>query len=111
MRELTLYHKSTCPFCIKVLHYMDKNDIMMPMKNVSDIDNYKELLKIGGKAQVPCLVIDGKALYESDDIIQWLERNKSTNEVTKEQWIETVHHSDTCDIGSLPAAGGEVKNV
>lgn len=99
MRELTLYHKSTCPYCTKVLQYMNKNGIMIQMKNVSDIDNYEELLKIGGKGQVPCLVIDGKALYESDDIIQWLQENKPTNQVTKEQWIEVVHYSDTCDLG------------
>ncbi len=34
-----------------------------------------ELIKIGGKPQVPCLVIDGKALYESSDIIEWLKKN------------------------------------
>lgn len=31
--------------------------------------------KIGGKTQVPCLVIDGKPLYESLDIIEWLKTN------------------------------------
>ena len=36
----------------------------------------EELIKIGGKPQVPCLVIDGKALYESLDIIEWFKRNK-----------------------------------
>ncbi|MDR2716000.1 MAG: glutathione S-transferase N-terminal domain-containing protein, partial [Coriobacteriaceae bacterium] len=30
------------------------------------------LIKIGGKKQIPCLVIEGKALYESDDIIAYL---------------------------------------
>jgi len=94
MSKLTLYHKSTCPFCIKVLHYMDQNNIFMPLKNVADIDNYEELLKIGGKTQVPCLVIDGKPLYEPDDIIQWFEDNKAM-----EQWIELVHNADTCDLG------------
>ncbi len=34
-----------------------------------------ELAKIGGKTQVPCLVIDGKPLYESLDIIEWLKTN------------------------------------
>ena len=35
----------------------------------------EELIKIGGKTQVPCLVIDGKALYESLDIIEWFKKN------------------------------------
>jgi len=99
MNNLTLYHKSTCPFCIKVLHYMDQNHISIPLKSVEDIDNYEELLKIGGKGQVPCLVIDGKPLYESDDIIRWFEKNKSEEELSKEQWMESVHNSDTCDLG------------
>ncbi len=95
MKELTLYHKQTCPFCIKVLHYLEQEGINVPMKNVADYDNYEELLKIGGKGQVPCLVIDGKALYESDDIIQWFERNKA--EKDKEQWIELVHNRSACN--------------
>ena len=48
------------------------------MKNIlTDSQAKLELLEIGGKTQVPCLVIDGKALYESDDIINWLEQNYS----------------------------------
>ena len=30
-------------------------------------------VKVGGKRQVACLFIDGKPLYESLDIIKWLE--------------------------------------
>ena len=37
--------------------------------------NRAELIAIGGKPQVPCLVIDGKALYESLDIIDWVRKN------------------------------------
>ena len=33
-----------------------------------------ELVRVGGKRQVPCLFIDGEPLYESLDIIAWLER-------------------------------------
>jgi len=35
----------------------------------------KTLVKTGGKPQVPCLFIDGKPLYESSDIIAWLEKH------------------------------------
>ena len=34
-----------------------------------------ELVQLGGKSQVPCLFIDGKPLYESGDIIDWLQNN------------------------------------
>ena len=33
----------------------------------------KQLVSVGGKRQVPCLFIDGKPMYESQDIINWLE--------------------------------------
>ena len=46
------------------------------MKNTRENPAFlEELVKIGGKSQVPCLVIDGRALYESDDIIEWLKEN------------------------------------
>ena len=35
-------------------------------------DDRRYLIENGGKEQVPCLFIDGKPLYESLDIIDWL---------------------------------------
>ncbi len=76
MQDLVLYYMPTCPFCQKVISYMKKNDIEVPMKDTMSNQSFRqELLKIGGKTQVPCLVIDGKALYESDDIIVWFKDN------------------------------------
>ena len=42
---------------------------------MTDSNATTELIQIGGKTQVPCLIIDGQALYESDDIIDWLKKN------------------------------------
>ena len=76
MPQLTLYYSDTCPYCQKVLHFMEENRIRFPLKNTAtNPAQRQELLKIGGKMQVPCLVIDGRALYESEDIIVWLENN------------------------------------
>lgn len=78
MPNLVLYYMSTCPFCLKVLNYMKRNSIEVPMKDTMAHPEFRqELLSIGGKTQVPCLVIDGKALYESDDIIEWFKENWS----------------------------------
>ncbi|CRH79405.1 hypothetical protein HMPREF3190_01476 [Umbribacter vaginalis] len=42
------------------------------MKNIStDRSAFEELVQVGGKSQVPCLVHGGKALYESQDIIEY----------------------------------------
>lgn len=74
--NLTLYHFQGCPYCARVRDYLSKENISIPMKDIHANQVYKqELMAIGGKTQVPCLVIDGKALYESLDIIEWLRKN------------------------------------
>jgi glutaredoxin 3 len=76
MPELRLYYMPTCPYCRKVLTFMEKAGIVLPLRDTqSDVAARQELLQIGGKTQVPCLVIEGRTLYESDDIIQWLKNN------------------------------------
>ena len=76
MAELTLYYSPTCPYSRKVLNFMQQNNIKIPLKNRDENPaNRQELIRLGGLPQVPCLVIDGKALYESDDIIDWLREN------------------------------------
>jgi len=72
MLELQLYYRPTCPFCRRVLDYMDKKKISLDLKDIMEKANQDRLIKVGGKSQVPCLFINGKAMYESDDIIQWL---------------------------------------
>ena len=76
MPELILYHFEGCPYCAKVRNFMTKNNISIPLKDIHANPVYRdELIKIGGKKQTPCLVIDGKAMYESLDIIEWLKKN------------------------------------
>ncbi|MCR5666886.1 MAG: glutathione S-transferase N-terminal domain-containing protein [Eubacterium sp.] len=72
--KLALYKYDTCPFCQRVLREIQsqgRTDIEMhdTMKNA---DDQLYLMEHGGMNQVPCLFIDGKPLYESMDIIDWL---------------------------------------
>ena len=74
--ELELFIKPTCPYCIKVMNFMSENNITIPLRDiVADESAAETLIAIGGKRQVPCLFIDGKPLYESGDIIEWLHDN------------------------------------
>ena len=74
--ELELFMKPTCPYCIKVMNFMSENNITIPLRDiVADESAEETLIAIGGKRQVPCLFIDGKPLYESGDIIEWLRDN------------------------------------
>jgi len=76
-RELIFYFRPTCPYCQKVFYAMANHNMAIPSKNISESSEIRdELLQIGGKTQVPCLVIDGQALHESDAIIHWIEENK-----------------------------------
>ena len=75
--QYTLYIKSDCPFCHKVLDFMNKHNIVLPIMDLNlepHVDGYNTLINLGGKYQVPCLDIDGKAMYESDDIIAYLNK-------------------------------------
>ena len=77
--SMILYQRPTCPFCRKVTDFMENNDIQISIKDTRDQSNLAELESIGGKRQVPCLVIDGEALYESNDIINFLSEVKANN--------------------------------
>jgi glutaredoxin 3 len=74
---LTLYYTTYCPHSQKVLNYLQQIHKTVPMKSVDKNSEGKaELLRVGGRLQVPCLVVDGKAIYESDVIICWLSQHQ-----------------------------------
>ena len=73
--NLVLYISPGCPYCHKVTDYLKEQGRTIPIKNTRDPGVREELVKIGGKSQIPCLIIDGKAMYESDAIIDWLENH------------------------------------
>lgn len=74
--KLALYYRPTCPFCIRVLDFMDRQGVTIPLIDISrDRDAAATLIEVGGKQQVPCLFIDGEPLYESSDIISWIDEH------------------------------------
>lgn len=71
-----LFYMPTCPYCRKVLAFMQTQDIELPLRDITAEPQARETLEtVGGKVQVPCLFIDGKPMYESDDIIDYLAQN------------------------------------
>ncbi|MDN3508415.1 MAG: glutaredoxin [Candidatus Neptunochlamydia sp.] len=76
--HLILYVRNSCPYCTKVTKYLKKGRKTIAIKDIGrDRQSGQELVQIGGKRQVPCLVINGKAMYESSDILHWLKTHKS----------------------------------
>ncbi len=79
MTHLKLYYMPGCPFCEKVIRFINDNNLdNIELKDItSSTAAKKELIENGGKEQVPCLFIDGSPMYESDDIIDWLKENEA----------------------------------
>lgn len=75
--KLELFMFDTCPFCRRVLGYLEESgrtDVELHDIHKSQADR-ERLIAVGGKEQVPCLFIDGAPMYESLDIIDWLKKN------------------------------------
>jgi glutaredoxin len=76
--ELELFKFDSCPFCIRVLVKLRglKNGGGIRLRDTAkEPGAEEELVKRGGDDQVPCLFIDGQPMYESADIIAWLDAN------------------------------------
>lgn len=77
---LELYANTGCPYCQKVMAKMNelKLDFIFRSHDFTDGENSRSF-KLGGKTQVPYLVDadKGVAMYESSDIMDYLEKNYS----------------------------------
>lgn len=75
---LILYVKTNCPFCEKVLRRAQELNTALETRNIAEPRYLDELMRLGGKRQVPFFVDEGRAIsmYESADIIQYLEERK-----------------------------------
>ncbi|RAP29899.1 glutaredoxin [Candidatus Marinamargulisbacteria bacterium SCGC AG-343-D04] len=75
-KSLIFYTMYSCPFCARVVQYLEEHGVELEFRDILETPDYRqELIDLGGKAQVPCLSIDNFPLYESEDIIMWLEDN------------------------------------
>lgn len=69
---ITIYVKTGCPYCARVLGVLDTQSIPYDMKNIADDAVMNELISLGGKRQVPFLIDEDVSLYESQDIIDYI---------------------------------------
>ncbi len=70
-----------CPYCKKVLKFLDENKIKYNKFDTNNDDNVLRLLSVGGKDQVPFLYNEdtNDKIYESDDIIEYLKKHGQEN--------------------------------
>lgn len=77
--NLALYQFRACPFCVRVRHAMRRLGLNIELRDArGNPARAAELRHQGGRYQVPCLRIEENGestwLYESADIIAWLEQ-------------------------------------
>lgn len=71
---INLFILDSCPYCQKVIDFLKTTDIDFNLLDINKQQNYDEMMKLGGKRQVPFL-FDNKnnvVMYESADIIEYL---------------------------------------
>lgn len=70
---LELFILETCPYCKKVMNFMEENKIPYKKIDTSNKESEESLIQIGGKRQVPFLVDTDRniQMYESADIIEY----------------------------------------
>ncbi len=73
---INLYYLSTCPYCKKVIDFLDSSNIEYRLLDINEQENFNKLMKIGKKRQVPFIVDTntGNVMYESADIIDYLSK-------------------------------------
>ena len=71
---LELFVLDTCPYCKKVMDFLEKEHMKYKKIDISNNESKESLIKIGGKRQVPFLVDTERniQMYESNDIIEYL---------------------------------------
>ena len=78
--KLDLYFYRGCPFCERVLQLIEELSLKEKVnyKNTMEsVDDAQFHLKTTGRRTVPCLYINDKPLFESSEIINWLNENKN----------------------------------
>ena len=71
---IELFMLDYCGYCKKVIAFMDEHNIPYKTIDISVKENEEELIKIGGKRQVPFIIDrdNNVEMYESDEIIEYL---------------------------------------
>ncbi len=71
---LDLFILETCPYCKKVMSFLDENGVKYNKIDITNKASEEALIQMGGKRQVPFLSDTDRniQMYESDDIIEYL---------------------------------------
>ncbi len=72
--DLELYKFDSCPYCQAAMRAIERLHLPVRHRDIlADDEAARRLVEVGGRDQVPCLFVDGRPLYESADIVRYLE--------------------------------------
>lgn len=77
---LKLYYYDQCPFCQLVLRKIQELNLGDKIEFCNTLENpehRKYHTEKTGRTTVPCLYIDDEPMFESRDIVNWLDSNQS----------------------------------
>jgi len=89
-RDMALYQFRACPFCVKTRRAMKRLGLKIELRDARHNQQWRQqLLSEGGRLQVPCLYIPQESgepqwLYESTDIIAYLEQRFPVSEIVNQ---------------------------
>ncbi len=75
---IELIHRSHCPYSARVRDFIDEKglkDRIAYAELSEDPGAEARLAELTGGSQVPCLVVDGEPMLESESIVRWLDEN------------------------------------
>jgi glutathione S-transferase len=73
-RKLALYKYDTCTYSLRVMRAIERLGLEVEFRDVRlDREHRSALQARTGRTMVPCLIIDDTHLFESVDILAWLE--------------------------------------
>lgn len=79
--NIQLFHLWHCPFSRRVRDFIEEHRLENKVEYVelSESPGARERLDaLIGHVQVPCLVVEGRPMIDSAEIIQWLQKHLAT---------------------------------
>ena len=79
MRDIKLYTRSLCSWCIEAKNYLRAHDIPYDEIDVGrEPEAYEEMRRLSGQNYVPTLVVDGHVLadFDTQQLEEFLDKNR-----------------------------------
>lgn len=99
---ITLYTKTGCPYCAKAIASFNEHGVPFAEKNIADEHVADELVREGGKRQVPYMIDGDVRMYESGDIVTYITATYGKGTPTDSASGPTIHRAPATGNVCIP---------